>query len=255
MRYLTPTCCYLVLLTAALVLVGCDSVESGEEMPDPYAEMEIGAPLNTAIEGEATLGDGTSFSEQGAFFFPIGNSGSTLTAILLFGEDDTGASHSLSFTYIGEEPLGEGDYDLGFDALCDPPSDCRRPGLVFGDRLMSSYTRATDDSLYSYMPTGGTLTVEQASEEGVVGAFTVEAGTEASVSIADIEAFIDELRNNPPTGNDPRELPELPPHTVTPLETPLTIEGDFAATPGALPDRPGNRFSWMVQGGVFGMGR
>ena len=247
---------YMGLFLVALLVVatGCDSVDSDEdEMPEPFATIEAGTPLNTAVDGQAALGGGASFSEQGAFFVPIGNSGFTLTAIQLFGEDDTGASHSLSFTHIGEEPLSEGSYDLGFELPCDNPSDCRRPGLFFGDRLTTSYTRTADDSLYSYTPTGGTLAVDQASEEGVVGSFTVEATIEISVAIADIEAFIDSLRNNPPTGNQPGELPEPPPHNVNPLETPLTIEGDFAATPSEFPDRPGNRFGWMIQGGVFGM--
>lgn len=252
MRYLTTTRCAIILLMAALAITGCDSVESGEEMPDPYAEMEIGAPLNTTIAGNAALGGNDAFSDEAAFFLPIGDSGYTLTAVQLFGEDDTGASHSLSFTYIGEEPLGEGSYDLGFDLPCEDPSDCRRPDLFFGDRLTTSYTRTTEDSLYSYAPTGGTLTVEQASEEGVVGSFTVESTTQISIATADIEAFIDSLANNPPTDGRPSEMPEPPPATITPLETPLTIEGDFAATPGAFPDRPGSRYSWIIQGGVFG---
>lgn len=240
---------------AALAMTGCDSVESGEEMPDPYAEMEIGAPLNTAIEGNAALGGNDAFSDEAAFFLPIGDTGYTLTAVQLFGEDDTGASHSLSFTHIGEEPLGEGSYDLGFDLPCEDPSDCRQPGFFFDDRLTTSYTRTTADSIHSYTPTDGTLTVEQASEDGVVGTFTVESETEISVAIADIEAFVDSLGNNPPTSGRPSEMPEPPPATITPLETPLTVEGDFAATPGEFPDRPGNQFSWMIRGGVFGMGQ
>lgn len=236
---------------AALAITGCDSVESGEEMPDPYAEMEIGAPLNTTIAGNAALGGNDAFSDEAAFFLPIGDTGYTLTAVQLFGEDDTGASHSLSFTHIGEEPLGEGSYDLGFDLPCEDPSDCRRPGLFFGDRLMTNYTRVADDSLRSYMLRDGSLTVEQASDDGIVGSFALEAGVEISVSVEDLEAFQDSLRANMPTSGAPRDLPEPPPHTVQPLEPAMTIEGRFAATPGEFPRRPGSSFGWMIRGGVF----
>jgi hypothetical protein len=254
MQYLNPARCALVLLIFALAFTGCDSVDSSEDVPDPYAEMELGAPLNMTIQGNAALGGSDAFSDEAAFFLPIGNSGYTLTAIQLFGEDE-GSAHTLSFTYIGEDALSEGSYDVGFDLPCDDPSDCRRPGLFFGgDRLMTNYIRTDDDSLRSYMLSDGTLTVEQASDESIAGTFALEADAEISVSIDDLEAFQDSLRANRPTPGAPRDLgdlPEPPPFTVQPLEPAMTIEGSFAATPGEFPRRPGATFGWMMQGGVF----
>lgn len=240
------------VLVATLVFAGCDSVDSNDTEPlDARADIALGAPFNTTIAGDASLGNGASFSEETAYFFPLGGSGFTLTAIQLFG-NDASAAHTLSFTYIGEEALGEGTYDVGFDVLGDPPSGFGRSGLFLGNRLSSSYIRATADSLHSYLSTRGTLTVDDASEAGLAGSFSVEATARVSVAVADLEAFADDLRRNPPTDRGPRSLPEPPPSTFTVLETPLIIAGDFSAPPSTFADRLDNRFGWMVQGGLFG---
>lgn len=252
MRYPLSAYCYLVLLTFILILSGCDSVDSAEDLPDPYADIQVSDPISASIDGQAALGGSGSFDEQGAMVFPFDDLGFTLTAIQLFGEDD-GIAHNLSFVYIGEDGLSEGTYDIGLDLPCQDLTDCRQSGLFFSERLMTNYVRAASDSLHNYVLQNGTLTVARARDEVIEGTFAFEAAIEVSTSRNDLESFYDSLRTNPPTGERRYEdMPEFPPQHREPLTPPATIEGSFAATPGEFPNTMGSSFGWIMQGGIFG---
>ena len=250
---LTQYATCFVLVFALVLTTGCDSVDSAEDLPDPYADIQVSAPLSATINGQAALGGSGSFDEQGAMVFPFDDLGFTLTAIQLFGEDDTGITHTLSFMHIGEESLEEGAYDIGFDMPCTDPTDCEQSGLFFGEQLSTNYARTTADSLHNYNLQNGTLTVERADEEVIEGTFTFEAAVEISTSKEDLEAFYDSLQTNPPTGDRPYgDMPDFPPMYPSPLDPPATIEGAFAATPGDFSNTMGSSFGFMHRGGFFG---
>ncbi|MES3630784.1 MAG: hypothetical protein PPP56_11530 [Longimonas sp.] len=249
---LTQYATCFVLVFALALTTGCDTVDSAEDLPDPYADIQVSAPLSATIDGQATLGGSESFGEQGAMVFPFEDLGITLTAIQLFGEDGEGIAHNLSFVYIGEDRLSEGTYDIDFDLPCQDLTDCQRSGLFFGERLMTNYVRAASDSLHTYVLQNGMLTVEHATDDAIEGTFAFEAAVEVSTSRADLEAFYDSLRTTWPTGgNRYEDMPEFPPQHRTPLTPPATVEGSFAATPGEFPNTMGSSFGWIMRGGIF----
>lgn len=90
--------------------------------------------------------------------------------------------------------------------------------------------------------------METATEEVVEGTFSLNAAVEASVSLAAMAAFRDSLREGPPS--DTTDFPTPPQPDVQPLEPPMTIEGSFTATPGALSDKV-MRPQWGMSAGVF----
>ena len=63
-----------------------------------------------------------------------------------------------------------------------------------------------------------------------------------------MQAFRDSLREDPP--RDSTDVPRPPEPTVTALEPPMTIEGNFTATPVTLSDAV-TRPKWSVSGGVL----
>ncbi len=238
------------LLVLTVLIAGCDSTGPEHDAdPEPHFELTLGAPVNAAVEGEAALGDGTSFDEQNVFVLPATPFGKTITAIQLFGEDGR-VAHNLSFLYLADEPIAEDTYEIGFPDPCEGEGpECMPRPFQPDSLLMAHYARLTDDSLHTYMLDAGTLTIERATDEVVEGAFTLEASVAISVTQADLEAFQDALRNNPPEEGNWEDLPEPPPTEIGFLEPPLTIEGSFTATPGAFSDRV-PQSSWMMSLGA-----
>lgn len=236
--------CFSVL-ALALLLVACDGAGSSST-PDPHFELTAGAPVNAAVDGEATMGTNLSFGDQNVFVLPLQPLGKTLTIVQLSGTYEDSVTQDLSFIRLADGSLEPGSYEVGEIARCDSPCVS---GFFPGELFTASYGRKTTDSLHFYPLKEGTVTVETATDEVVEGTFALDAAVEASVSRADMEAFRDSLLGGPPSNS--RGLPEPPEPTVTDLEPPMTIDGRFAATPGTLSDRV-MRPQWSVGGGILG---
>lgn len=154
-------------------------------------------------------------------------------------------THDLSFMRLADGPLDPGTYEMGPDARRDGPCE---PGFFPGGLFTASYGRQTADSLHFYPLKEGTVAVETATDEVVEGTFSPDADVGASVSRADMQAFRDSLRGAP-SYND-IDLPRPPEPSVTALEPPMTIEGNFTATPGRLADEM-TRLRWSVGSGLL----
>ena len=233
----------LLLIVCSLVLAGCDS--SGPEAePESQFEATFGAPVNATLKGSAALGDGSSFEQGGLFTFTDPLSDQTITAIQLFGKDDEGTPHDLSFVYVDDERLGTGTYELnrpfgsgGGDRFDDPLT----PDSLF----TASYGRRTADSLFTYTFEGGSVTVGTATEEVVKGRFDLKARTEMAVHRDSLQAFVDSLRAQDRT--EPIRIPDPPPVSFNELEPPMTVTGDFTATPEAF-DEGVSHVDWLMSG-------
>lgn len=236
-RFVIPS---LILLG---LLVGCDTTGPADD-PEPHFELETSAPLNASVEGKATLGNNLSFGEQNLFVHPLPQLEKTVTIVQLSGEYEGSVTHDLSFMRLGDGALESGTYEVGMNTSCDSPCV---PGFFPEELFTASYGRQTPDSLHFYPLESGTVEVEQATEEVVEGTFSLEAAMKASVSRADMEAFLDSLPDGSPS--DTSDLPHPPQPEVQLLEPPLTIEGSFTATPGSLSDQV-VRPQWSVSGGV-----
>jgi len=231
-------------LLVAILLGACDGT-GPEPTPEPRFELTAGAPVNASVEGKATLGSNLSFGEQSVFVLPIRRLGKTVTIVQLAGTVEDSVTHDLSFLRLAGGPLEPGTYEVGPDARCDSPCG---PGFFPDELFTASYGRQTADSLHFYPLKEGTVTVETATDEVVEGTFSLDAAVEASVSRADMQAFRDSLRENPP--RDSTNLPRPPEPSITALEPPMTIEGSFAATPGTLSAEM-TRPQWSVSGTVL----
>ena len=239
---------WTISATALLVVIllgACDGT-GPEPTPEPRFELTAGAPVNAAVEGNATLGNDLSFGEQSVFVLPIQRLGKTVTIVQLAGTVEDSVTHDLSFLRLADGPLEPGTYEVGLKApRCDSPCG---PGFFPEELFTASYGRQTADSLHFYPLKEGTVTVETATDEVVEGTFSLDAAMEASVSRADMQAFRDSLRGGLP--RDSTDFPRPPEPTVTPLEPPMTIEGSFTATPGTLSDQV-TRPQWSVSGNVL----
>ena len=233
----------MVFLLVGL-LTACDGT-GPESTPEPRFELSAGAPVNASVEGKATLGTDLSFGEQSVFVLPIQPLGKTVTVLQLAGTYEDTVTHDLSFMRLADGPLDPGTYEMGPDARRDGPCE---PGFFPGGLFTASYGRQTADSLHFYPLKEGTVTVETATDEVVEGTFSLDADVGASVSRADMQAFRDSLRGAP-SYND-IDLPRPPEPSVTALEPPMTIEGNFTATPGRLADEM-TRLRWSVGGGLL----
>lgn len=246
----------LFVVTLAVFVAACDSAGPEPDAdPDPHFALTLGAPVDAAIEGEAALGDGTSFDDQNVFVLPSMPFGKTITAIQLFGEDGS-VAHDLSFVYLADAAIAEGTYEIGIPDPCEgeEPPACRPSIFQPDSALVAHYARLDDDSLHTYPIDAGTLTIERATDEVVEGTFSLEAVAELSVSRAEFEAFQDSLQNymrdrTPGAPLAPEDLPEPPPYDVQPLQPPMPIEGTFTAAPGAFSDRVPES-SWMMSFGA-----
>lgn len=226
---LSRACCLLLLGALLACLPACDT--SG---PDPSLESEfdmtVGDPVNTSLKGTAALGSDLSFDQQSVFTLPVPPLGKTVSIIQLSGDGRQDVVHDLSFMRIADGPIAEGTYELG--RLCE--NGCRP--FPPEELLTADYGRQTADSLHSWTIDAGTITVETATEEGVEGSFSLTASQEISVSRSDLQAFLDSLRSMPvpdrPFRGDTTAFPTPPPTDIRVLETPMTIEGRFTATPG-----------------------
>lgn len=109
----------------------------------------------------------------------------------------------------------------------------------------ASYARRTADSLFTYTFEGGSVTVETATESVVKGRFDLKVSEEMAVHRDSLRAFVDSLRAQDRT--DPLRIPDPPPVSVTELEPPMTVTGDFTATPEAF-DEGVSHVDWLVSG-------
>jgi hypothetical protein len=217
----------LSLGLALMLLPSCDSA-GPSATPSPRFSMDVGAPVQAALDGEATLGTDLTFGEQSVFTLPVGPMGQTATIIQLAAEKDNGVTHDLSFVRLADDGLEPGQYSLG--VTCE--GDCGPQFFPPEEIFTADYGRQTTDSLHTYPIKEGTVTIETATDDEVSGTFKLTSTREVSIARADLEAFLDSLRTNPPT--EPGERPTLPPRNIQSFETPMTIEGQFTATPGDL---------------------
>lgn len=237
LAFLLVACCFL--------LAGCDS--SGPEAePEAAFEAEFGAPVDTKLKGTAALGDGSSFEQGGLFTFTDPQFGWTITAIQLFGTDDEGVPHDLSFMYVDDERLGTGTYELNrpFEGGAGDEDRFDDP-FPLDSLFTASYARRTTDSLFTYTFEGGSVTVETATESVVKGRFDLKAATEMAVHRDSLRAFIDSMRTR--DRGEVGGFPEPPPVSFEDLESPMTVSGDFTATPDAFDDGV-SHVDWLVSG-------
>lgn len=242
MRYLI-----LPLLLGLIVCVsGCDSAAPEEAAPKPQFSMTLGAPVSTAINGEASFTDGSGVEEQILSTFPLPSFDLTLTAVQLFGKDADGTAHDVSFVYIADDGLTAGTYEVNsfLSSCADTSADCS-PGLLFaGSLLTAHYARQTADSLFTYGLDTGTVTVDEVSMDAVRGTFDLSATVEVAIARADFRAYVDSLRNGP-SRLEPSYFPTPPPSDFRVLPEPLTVTGTFTATRGEGSDWA-DRFGWMM---------
>ncbi len=215
-------------------LTGCDSGGTNAP-PEPQFEATWGPPVNTSLSGKAALGDANSFQNSALLSFTVPELEKTITAVQLFGTDENGTSHDLSFTYIADERLTEGTYTLENSEFQSPFDSTQtrstHSGVPFGpDSLFTaSYGRRTVDSLFTYN-LQGSVTIENVGEQVVEGRFDLEAPLEISIHRDSLKAHIDSLR-------EPSSGPiSPPPFTFRPLDEPMSIEGTFTATPRQFAD-------------------
>ena len=231
------------LIACCLLFVGCDS--SGPEAePESQFEATFGTPVNATLKGSAALGDGASFDQGSLFTFTDPLSDQTITAIQLFGKDDEGTPHDLSFVYVDDERLGTGTYELNRpfgSGGGDRFDDTLTPDSLF----TASYARRTSDSLFTYTFEKGSVTVGTATEDVVKGRFDLTATEEMAVHRDSLRAFVDSLRAQDRT--EPIRIPNPPPVSVHELEPPMTVTGDFTATPDAF-DEGVSHVDWLVSG-------
>lgn len=235
---------FLFLLAFCVLLTACDSA-GPESTPEPHFELTVGAPVNASVGGKATLGNNLSFADQNVFVLPFQRLGKTVTIVQLSGEYEEGVTHDLSFMRLADGPLEPGTYEVGMNTSCDSPCG---PGFFPEELFTASYGRQTPDSLHFYSLETGSVNIETATEDVVEGTFSLDAAFEASVFWADMQAFRDSLRQGPPS--DTTDLPRPPQPELQPLEPPMTIEGSFTATPGALSNQV-TRPQWSMGGGMF----
>lgn len=225
----------LVLLLAAvgLLLAGCDS--GGPARPEPSFEASAGPPVNASWKGTAALGDASSFEQGTLFTVTAPESDQTVTAIQLYGTDEAGVPHDLSFTYVADERLGPGTYELGSGAAGGGVIELGKQFVAPPDSLfLASYTRQTTDSLFTY-PVGGTVTITAADADRVEGRFDLAAPVEVGVHRDSLRAYIDTLRDR--EGRPvPGEGPEPPRPSVQVLADSMGIDGRFVAAPGEFED-------------------
>jgi hypothetical protein len=231
----------LLLLVCSLVLAGCDSSGPGAE-PESQFEATFGAPVNTTLQGAAALGDGSSFEHGSLFTFTAPGLG-TITAVQLFGTGDEGTPHDLSFVYVGDERLGTGTYELNrpFEGGAGDVDDSPMLDSLF----TASYARRTADSLFTYTFEGGSVTVDTATKEVVKGRFDLKARTEMAVHRDSLQAFVDSLRAQGRT--EPIRIPNSPPVSFNELDPPMTVTGNFTATPDAF-EQGVSHVDWLMSG-------
>lgn len=235
----------VLLIACCLVLAGCDS--SGPEAePESQFEATLGAPVSTSLNGKAALGDGSSFEQGTLFTVTEPRFDHTITAIQLFGTDEAGTPHDLSFMYVDDEQLGTGTYPLNRPFEHGTGDDDRFDDPRTLDSLFTaSYARRTADSLFTYTFEEGTVTVETATESVVEGQFDLDASVEMAVHRDSLQAFIESMPE--PGAGDVSEIPEPPPVSFNDLDPPMTVTGDFTATPETFDDGV-SHVDWLVQG-------
>jgi len=227
------------------MLAGCDG--SGPEAePESQFEATFGAPVDTTLRGSAALGDEASFGQGSLFTFTSPEFGHAVTAIQLFGTDGAGTPHDLSFVYLDDERLDTGTYELTRPFEVGSGADSRfEDPFTFDSLLTASYARRTTDSLFTYTFEEGTVTVEAATEDVVEGRFGLEATTEVAVHRDSLRAFIDSMRVH--DRSRPSKVPGLPPMSFNALDPPMTVDGDFTATPAAFADSL-SHIDWLMPG-------
>jgi len=241
--------CFLAL---SLLLSGCDGSGS-DPSPDPTFEARVGSPVHTSLTGEAALGNEASFKNGRLFTFTVPQLDKTVTAIQLAGTGDDDRPHSLSFTYIADERITEGSYELvspeqSFGKGADGSGGIdRSDGSTFGlDTLFTaSYGRRTADSVFAYA-LDGTVTIESVDEDPAEGQFDLEALRVIGIHRDSLRSFIADRRDR----TEPVRLTP-PPLAIRALDPPMPVRGRFTAVPQAFDERVPH-FDWILPQGLMG---
>lgn len=221
---------FIAALVLLLLASGCDSADP--DVPESSFEATLldGQGQTSSMEGTAQLNPG-GFDQGDFLAFPFdGIEGDRQMTFIHLIASEGEAGRTIDFVHIGDDrpapgevlpilasarSVTSGEVSSGPGAV--PNDDPERPDEL----TVASYYRATSDSLFMYLPSGGELRIERSSDSEMTGTFIVEI---AAMRVAPLD-------ERPPSDSDPVADPEDFSSRFELFADPLVLEGSFTAVP------------------------
>ncbi len=224
-----PTAAFVLVL---LLTAGCDGTEPAP--PEPFFEATLHdvQEAASALQGTARLDPGAAFDRELFVSVPLAAEEDLRATVVLLTASTDGAEHTIVFSHLGDDRPAAGETlaiePQVFSTTRTGEAAARREASKSDDtpalretlrgKTFAAYAQTTSDSLFTYLPSGGTLTIERASEREMTGTFVVE--------IAALHAVARDAW--PPSGSGTLTEDDFP-GRIEHFADPTTLEGTFTA--------------------------